>query len=134
MKGVYRSPLSQILVRRPPRSRHFCRRSLWPGRYMGYVGRSAGTWGDVGPKFGLGGSNVPIFTKRFTNLQYFTMNYISKWSPLIFSVHFTFQCFQKETSVCINRVCHRYFKHVLWSSLKLILYRISRIFRIWLSI
>ena len=33
-------------------------------------------------------------------------------------------------SPCI-RVCHRYFKHVLWSSLKHILYRISWIFRIW---
>ena len=51
---------------------------------MGYVGRSAGTWEDVGPNFGLGGSNVPIFTKRFTNLQYFTMNFISKWSPLFY--------------------------------------------------
>ena len=29
------------------------------------------------------------------------------------------------------RVCHLFLKHVLWSSLRLILYRISQIFRIW---
>ena len=30
---------------------------------MGYVGRSGGTWGCVGPKIGFWGFNVPLSTK-----------------------------------------------------------------------
>ena len=68
-EGVNWGPQTQFLVRRPCRFRHFCRRSLEPGQYMGYVSRSAGTYRGVGPKFGYGALNVPIFTKLLSNLQ-----------------------------------------------------------------
>ena len=67
LNEVHWSPHNRFLVRHPCRFRQFCPRRARTGTAIGYVGSSAGTWGDVGPTNGFGNPYVPIFTKKISN-------------------------------------------------------------------